>query len=87
MAQNGKCEDRAIEAFLLRKCVDIEYIENGARYIVASGDKRTGLRGQIIATVGIKHGGGYVAVLKLDNGKIDSFNPMGLFPEPTQKAA
>lgn len=87
MKRPGTRKDRATEAFLLQKCVDIAYIEDGPRYIVGSGDKRMGQRGQLVATVGIKHGGGYVVVLNLDNGKLDSFNPMGVFLEPEQKPA
>lgn len=86
MKSAGRFKDRAAEAFLLSRCVTIEYVEGGPRYSAASGDKRMGQRGQLIATVGLKHAQGYVAVLKLDSGKLDCFNPMGLFPETQQQA-
>ena len=86
MKSAGRLKDRAAEGFLLSRCVTIEYVENGPRYVAASGDKRMGQRGQLIATVGLKHAEGYVAVLKLDSGKLDCFNPMGLFPDVHSEA-
>lgn len=50
------------------------------RYAVASGDARMGQTGLAIASIGLKHAGGYEIVLHLDNGKQDSFNPLQLFP-------
>lgn len=57
------------------------------RYRVASGNSYAGQVGDAIASIGLKHSGGYVVVLHLDSGEQQSFNPMQLFPEPPRKPA
>lgn len=52
-----------------------------ARYYVGHGDSRRGMRGTLLGTVCLRHCGDYEAVLHLDNGRIDSFNPLQLIPE------
>lgn len=65
----------------LARFVDLMMFEDGHRYVVGAGDHRCGLRGQHIATIGLKHDSGYEIVLKLDNGKIDTFRPGNLMLE------
>ncbi|ARL04248.1 hypothetical protein [Burkholderia pseudomallei] len=50
------------------------------RWIVGAGDVRAGQAGVQVATIGLKHSPGYVVLLKLDSGKMDSFSPMQLLP-------
>lgn len=69
------------KAALIERFVSVEFIETGARWIVGPGDKRQGSRGVAVATIGFRHSRGYEVVLQLDNGKLDSFAPMQLFPE------
>lgn len=57
-------------------------VQDGQRYRVGSGDSRFGLRGKQIGVIAFKHSPGYEVVLQLDNGRIDSFSPMQLYPEP-----
>lgn len=64
-----------------------EAIEDGQRYRVGPGDKREGVCGQAIAIIALKHSPGYEIVLHLDSGKQDSFAPMQLFPEISDRAA
>lgn len=56
-------------------------VEDGPRLRVGSGDQRAGQRGVQIGVIAFKHSPGYEVVLQLDNGRIDSFAPMQLFPE------
>jgi hypothetical protein len=65
----------------IAKLVRYEATPNGARWIVGSGDSRAGQRGTCIGIVSLRHVPGYEAVLQLDSGKVDTFNPMQLFPE------
>ena len=57
----------------------------GTRYRVGSGDKRAGQTGTMLGTIGLKHAPGYAVVLQMDNGKVESFMPMSLFPEVLSK--
>lgn len=63
------------KARLLARFVNVHLIDDGNRYVVGPGDKREGLRGRHIATIGLRHDSGYEIVLQLDNGKLDSFVP------------
>lgn len=56
-------------------------ITDGQRYVVASGDKRAGRRGTAVAILGLRHASGYEVILRMDDGKQDSFAPMSLMPE------
>ncbi|MBN3507183.1 hypothetical protein [Burkholderia cenocepacia] len=69
------------QAELMRRFIDVELVENGPRYVVGAGDSRTGARGTLIAVVRLRHAGGYELILQLDNGKLDSFSSMQLYPE------
>ncbi|MCA8228238.1 hypothetical protein [Burkholderia vietnamiensis] len=83
-------EKRRAVVDLLGRLVSVEVFDPKAgqtRWMVGPGDRRQGQRGTAIATVGLRHAGGYEVVLKLDSGKIDSFSPMQLFPEPTEQTA
>lgn len=55
------------------------------RYRVASGDKRAGREGVCIGTIVLKHSGGYEVLLRHDDGTIDSYNAMQLFPVTLEK--
>lgn len=68
-------------AELVARFVYVQLIEDGQRWTVGPGDRRTGQRGKAVAIIGLRHAGGYEVVLHLDNGKFDSFAPMQLFPE------
>lgn len=61
--------------------VRTELIEDGARYRVGAGCSRAGQSGVAIGVVAFVHSRAYEIVLQLDNGRIDSFSPMQLFPE------
>ena len=61
--------------------VRFEETPNGGRYRVGPGDRRAGHTGKVIGVISLKHADGYEVVLQLDDGKIDSFAPMQLFPE------
>lgn len=65
----------------MARFVRVEEPPVSTRYIVGAGCKRAGSRGTCIAIISLKHSLAYEIVLKLDNGKIDSFSPMQLFPE------
>lgn len=69
------------QAELIRRFVDVELVEDGPRYVVGAGDNRTGARGTLIAVVRLRHSVGYELILQLDNGKLDSFSSMQLYPE------
>ena len=56
-------------------------VEPGRRYRVGSGTVRQGQSGMQIGVVALKHGRDFNVVLQLDNGSIESFSPMQLFPE------
>lgn len=73
--------ERIGRAELIARFVDLELVEDGARYIVGAGDRRAGQRGTLIAVLRFRHDGGYEVVLQLDNGKLDSFSFMQLRPE------
>ncbi|KWK81861.1 MULTISPECIES: hypothetical protein [Burkholderia] len=73
--------ERISRAELIARFVELEIVEDGARYIVGAGDRRAGLRGMLIAVIRFRHDGGYEVVLQLDNGKLDSFSFMQLLPE------
>ncbi|MDN8924000.1 hypothetical protein Q0P01_14530, partial [Staphylococcus aureus] len=61
--------------------VDVELDDLGERrWVVGAGDKRAGQVGIEVATIGLKHSPGYVVLLKMDDGKVDSFSPMQLLP-------
>ena len=66
----------------VRRFVQVnEFSEPYPRYVVGSGNSRVGQRGAAIATIGLKHAGGYEILMHMDNGRIESFAPMQLFPE------
>jgi len=50
------------------------------RWSMGAGDKRAGVKGTELGTIVLRHGGGYEVVLQLDDGSIDTFHPMSLFP-------
>lgn len=56
---------------------------HGQRWRSASGDFRRGVEGVAIGTICLKHASGYEVVLQMDDGSIDSFAPMSLFPVVT----
>lgn len=64
----------------LRRFVSVQELPEGLRYRVGSGCKRAGQCGVAIATIGLKRSAGYEVVMQLDNGSIESFRPMQLFP-------
>lgn len=64
----------------LSRLVRYEEVDGG-RWVVGHGDRREGQRGKQIGVVSLKHVGGYEVVLHLDNGRVDTFSPMQLFPE------
>lgn len=70
-----------MSAFDVSRLVRFEKTPNGARWLVGPGDGRQGQRGKCIGIVSLKHAPGYEVVLQLDNGKVDSFAPMQLFPD------
>jgi len=45
------------------------------------GTKRAGQVGQHAGTIGLRHCGGYEVLLQFEDGKVESFSPMSLFPE------
>jgi len=57
-------------------------VEDGQYLRVGSGDQRAGQRGRQIGVIALKHSPGYEVVMQLDNGRIESFAPMQLFPVP-----
>ncbi|MFP3637750.1 hypothetical protein [Paraburkholderia sp. SIMBA_054] len=81
MNQQGNKQNKLAIAELVARFVDVTFIEEPMWYVVGAGDKRAGQRGKAIANIGLKHGGGYLIILQLENGKTDSFAPMQLFPD------
>lgn len=52
------------------------------RWRVGAGNNRHGMAGVCLGVISLKHSPAYEVVLHLDNGKVDTFSPMQLFPEP-----
>lgn len=50
------------------------------RVMVAGVGKRGGQVGLALGNVSLKHDGGYEVVVLFDDGRIESFAPMSLFP-------
>ncbi|MBN3761294.1 hypothetical protein [Burkholderia sp. Ac-20365] len=73
-------KQKLAKAELIARFVEVEFLEQAPRYVVAAGDKRTGQRGSGVATIGVKHARGYGVVVQLDSGKLDVFDPMQLLP-------
>lgn len=65
----------------LARLVEFKETPDAPRWRVGAGNNRQGQHGQQIGVVSLKHTPGYEIVLQLDNGKIDTFSPMQLFPE------
>ncbi|WP_298150636.1 hypothetical protein [Flavobacterium sp.] len=76
---------REQKAALIARFIDVTLVEDGNRYVVGSGDSRSGLRGKQIAVIGLRHDPGYEIVLQLDNGKTDTFRPGNLHLERFSK--
>lgn len=43
--------------------------------------RRAGQAGMAIASIALKHAGGYEVVVEFPDGKLDSFAPLDLFPD------
>lgn len=71
---------KLIEAELIARFVEVNFFPSPSDCVVAAGDKRQGLRGTAIATIGLKHSPGYAVVMQMQSGKLDSFSPMQLMP-------
>lgn len=63
-------------------CVEFFNLEGGTYWRPAGqpGSRRYGERGLAIASLGLKHSGGYEIILQFEDGKFESFNPQLLFP-------
>lgn len=64
---------------LLRFVQWAEYADQ-PRVRVAGVGKRGGQIGRALGNVSLKHAGAYEVVVLFDDGKIESFAPMSLFP-------
>jgi len=63
-----------------RRFVDVTQSTQPTKWRVAGFGRRGGQVGIDVAVVGFKHGNGYEVILCFDDGKLDSFAPMALFP-------
>lgn len=64
---------------LLRFVQWAEYPDQPAVRVAGTG-KRGGQVGRALGNVSLKHDGGYEVVVLFDDGKMESFTPMSLFP-------
>lgn len=71
---------------ILARFVRVEEAHTKTRYIVGAGCRRAGQRGACIAIISLRNSPGYEVVLQLDDGRIESFAPMRLFPDPSNAA-
>lgn len=51
-----------------------------SRWVVGASSKRSGQIGECLGTIGLRHGSGYEVVLLFDDGKIDTYAPLSLYP-------
>lgn len=77
-AVRNRCKSIS-DADLLR-LIHFEADPYGQQWEVGPGDKRAGRRGTSIGVVGLRHAAGYEVVLRMDDGSLESFAPMQLFP-------
>jgi hypothetical protein len=53
----------------------------GSRWECVEGSVRRGARGVSLGSLSVRHASGYAILLKLDNGKFDTFPPNALRPD------
>jgi len=66
---------------VLARFVAVEAMPEPTRYVVGHGCKLAGSRGTAVAVIRLKRSSGYEIVMKLDDGRLESFDPMRLFLE------
>lgn len=74
-------EARAAVEVDVRRFVDFNPDPFGRRWIVGPGEQRQGQRGKSLGTIDLRHGSGYSVILQMDDGRLDTFAPMSLYPE------
>lgn len=67
----------------ISRLVKYEPMPNGGVVRVLGVGRRSSEIGQCIGIISLKHASGYEVVVRFDDGKIETFSPMGLAPAPS----
>lgn len=77
-ARQGTLLPRVIDPM---KLIRWEPTENGGYWQVGGfGGRRSGEVGRCVGIIALKHAGGYEVALEFEDGKVETFVPLSLFP-------
>lgn len=85
--EGGSHEEKLLQAEIIRRFVSLTMVPAAETWLVGNTGRRTGQIGRAVAIIGFKHAPGYEIVLRFSDGKMASFTPFDLYPDPARLVA